>query len=214
MHATNIAAVSFLLMVQGCVTYTVPPVYYPGGGAYPQRVAPVNPPPPNNRSIRFAPTPPVIARREESRQMQIGTGGFNAVSFFRMTVDIESTLNQPIRIATTASGGYRNDFVTGWMVMVPATGARCLALRADLLGIEVLRQGLELPTALPGQGETATSKIPTTIEPGFSVMVSAIFGCSAPIQSGQLTSGQFQVLIGKGGAWAPEQFVFKDVKIN
>jgi hypothetical protein len=170
-------------------------------------------PAPSRKHVTLISTPPVIVTQADSEQAKLGLGGFSAVSYFQLDFIVGSATNRPFRIAVAASGGYRNDFVTGWYAAVPAAGAHCVALRADVLGVEILRRGLELPTALPGMGESATSRVPTTIEPGGQIPVHVTFGCSAAIHVGQLLSGRIRLLIGQNGSWLPEDLSIQEQPI-
>lgn len=137
-------------------------------------------------------------------------GPFAATSWFVMNFGIASAMDRPLRVAVQATGGYRNDYIAGWSASIPNAGARCVAYRSDLLGIEIIRQGLELPTALPGMGETATSRIPTTVYPAPNMSTLTVtFGCDAPISVGQEVYGQFRVLIEENGRWVSDDLLFQ-----
>lgn len=137
-------------------------------------------------------------------------GPFMATSWFVMNFGIASAMDRPLRVAVQATGGYRNDYIAGWSASVPDAGARCVAYRSNLLGIEIIRQGLELPTALPGMGETATSRIPTTVYPAPNMSTLTVtFGCDAAIRIGQEVYGQFRVLIEENGRWVADDLLFQ-----
>jgi len=153
---------------------------------------------------------PVLATANQTRHRTIASPDFNPAGYFLMSFKFSSAIQQPVRIAAQAGGGYRNDYLNGWFASVPASGARCIAFRYDLLGLQILRQGLELPTALPGMGETATANQPTTAYPGSESQFTAIFVCDAPLRPGDLISGQIRLMIGRDGRWTPDEIPFRD----
>ncbi len=203
-----------LVMLQGCVGYRDTGVVYRQPG-----MVYTGPPPRTqitagvaqytlNKHVEISSTKPILVSEADTKHRGIASSQFGAVSYFIMTFQISSATGNPLRIAVQGLGGYRADYVAGWSAVIGQSGARCVVYRTDLLGIEVKRQGLELPTALPGMGETATANMPTVVYPGAGTTVAATFSCNAPIRVGQLVSGQLQLLIEQNGRWGAEALAF------